>query len=389
MGFLIVLAISAIAVYALSASYFRRNALRNIVYKVATEIHEIYEGQDFFIYESIANAKSLALPNVRMDITLPDGLDFCLYKKEPDGSYKTTQLHTIESVFVLKPASAVERRWRVKAMRRGVYQLGEARLVARDILGVNKLSCSFDRITDKTAKITVLPSPIDLERHFAPLFDPTGDTASSFSVFSDPLLFAGSREYRPGDARNKINWKASARMHSPMVNLDEYTEKNHFDIIFNLQSRSREDAGSTPEGIEMVELGVSVCAAIFDIACSKDIPTRLFCNTQNQSSDKDYFVSDSFCGRSDAVAALRMLAEIELKLSCRVEDMLEDIIKEKEESHNTQNVILVTSYIDDSIVDFAHRLMALGVEVVIYATSSFRSMPSLPEDINVYYKTFR
>lgn len=389
MGFLIVLTVTAIVLFIISAAHFRKNALRNIVYQVHTDVHEIYEGQDFFLYESIANAKDMPLPNVRMDVTLPKGLEFCLYEKNRDGSHRTTQLSTIESVFVLKGASAVERRWRVMAIRRGVYHLGTGRMVVCDIFGANKLSCSYNADGRPSSTVTVLPSPIDIEKHFTPVRDPMGDTSTPFSSFSDPLLYAGSREYRPGDSQNRINWKASARMHSPMVNLDEYTEKNHFDLIFNLQSRAREDTGTTPEGAEMVELGVSVCASIFDMACSEDVPVRMFCNTANDLSEKDYFISDYFSGRADAREALRMLAEIELKLSCRVEDMLEDILKEAADTDELHNVILVTSYIDEAIVDFAHGIQELGAEIVIYATSSFRSLPALPEDIPIYYKTFK
>ncbi len=381
----IILAVVAIAVFAVMSAQFRKRALRNMVYKVHTDIHEIYEGEDFFLYESIANAKNMPLPNVRVDVTLPEGLDFCLYNNDTE----TSHLHNIESVFVLKPESAVERRWRIRAKRRGIYHLGEARMVVSDLFGTNKLSAFYEAEGAKKNTVTVLPSPIDLEKHFLPVTDPMGDTSATFTLMPDPLLYAGTREYRQGDAMSRINWKASARMHQPMVDIDEYTEKNSFDLVFNLQSRGREDTGDSPESAELVELGVSVCAAVFDMACAEEIPVRMICNTAHRDSEKEYFVSEYFCGRSEAKEALRMLAGIELRLSCRIEDMLAELIREHSDDPICKNLVLVTSYIDETIVDFAARMQDMGVEIVIYATSTLRTMPEIPDDLRIYYKTYR
>lgn len=384
----LVLAIVAIVLFALRASRFRKRALNNVIYKVRTDLREISEGEDFFLYETIANAKNMPLPNVRADVTLPVGLDFCLYGKDGEET-KISHMHNIESVFVLKPGSAVERRWRIRASRRGVYRLGEARMVVSDIFGTGKLSAFFEATGEKENTITVLPSPIDLEEYFIPVTDPMGDNTTEFSLIPDPLLYAGTREYRPGDPVSRINQKASARMQKQMVDMDEYTEKNSFDILFNLQSRGREDAGNTPESAELVELGVSVCASVFDRALREEILVRMICNTTSDNDERDYFISEYFSGRSDVREALRMLAGIEMKLSCRIEDMLEEILTENEADPTCKNLVLVTSYIDEVIINFATKMTDLGIEVIIFATSTLKSVSEIPSDIKVFYKTYR
>ncbi|MBQ4561324.1 MAG: DUF58 domain-containing protein [Clostridia bacterium] len=384
----IVLVIVAIAIFALRATQFRKRALNNTVYKVRTEAREVSEGDDFFLYETIANAKNIPLPNVRVDVTLPTGLDFCLYDKEGER-HKTAHMHNIESVFVLKPGSAVERRWRIRASRRGIYHLGEARMVVSDIFGTTKLSAFFEAPREKENTVTVLPSPIDLEEYFIPVTDPMGDNTTDFSLIPDPLLYLGTREYRPGDPVSRINQKASARMQKQMVDIDEYTERNSFDLVFNLQSRGREDTGTTPESAELVELGISVCASVFDRALSEEIPVRMICNTTHENDERDYFISEYFSGRSDIKEALRMLAGVEMKLSCRIEDMLEELLIENESNPTCKNLVLVTSYIDEVITDFALKMKALGIEVIIFATSTLKSVPDLPAGIRVFYKTYR
>lgn len=385
----IILALSAIVIFAFMSASFRRKAMSNMTYKVHTDVHEIYEGDVFFLYESISNSKSMPMPNVRVDVTLPEGLDFCLYDKNPDGSYKTSHLHHIESLFVLKPESAIERRWRIMAKRRGIYHLGDASIVVSDIFGANKLSAFFESDMSADSRIAVLPSPVDIESFFVPLTDPMGDISTEFSLTPDPLLYAGTREYRPGDSFSHVNWKASARMHRPMVDIDEYTEKNSCDIILNLQSRTIEDRGDRPEIVEAVEMGISVCASVFDRACAEDMPVRLICNTVNDVSDDEYFISEHFEGRSDAVSALRMLAEIKLEISCRTENMLEDLLCKHIEDPQCNNLVIVTPYIDDTIVNFGLKMKEMGVEVVIFATSSLKTMPEIPMELKVYYKTFK
>ncbi len=385
----IILAVTALVVFAVMSASFRKKALRCMAYKVHTKVHEIYEGDVFFLYESISNSKSMPMPNVRVDVTLPEGLDFCLYDKNPDGSYKTSHLHHIESLFVLKPDSGIERRWRIMAKRRGVYNLGNASIVVSDIFGANKLSAFFEADMTADSRITVLPAPVEIEKFFVPLTDPMGDITTDFSLTPDPLLYAGTREYRGGDSLSRINWKASARMHEPMVDIDEYTEKNSCDIILNLQSRTIEDKGEAPEIIEAVEMGISVCASLFDRACSEDMPVRLICNTVNEVSEKDYFVSERFEGRSDVTSALRMLAEIKLEISCRTENMFEELLKQHYEDPQCNNLVIVTPYIDDTVVDFGLKMVEMGVEVVIFATSSHKTMPEIPRELKVYYKTFK
>lgn len=385
----IILAVTALVVFAIMSASFRKKALNNMTYKVHTKVHEIYEGDVFFLYESISNSKSLPMPNVRVDVTLPEGLDFCLYDKNPDGSYKTSHLHHIESLFVLKPESGIERRWRIMAKRRGVYNLGDASIVVSDIFGANKLSAFFQSDMSADSRITVLPAPVEIERFFVPLTDPMGDISTDFSLTPDPLLYAGTREYRAGDSVSRINWKASARMHEPMVDIDEYTEKNSCDIILNLQSRTIEDKGDTPEIVEAVELGISVCASLFDRACAEDMPVRLICNAVNNVSEKDYFISEQFEGKSDLISALRMLAEIKLEISCRTEHMLEELLLQHYEDPQCNNLVIVTPYIDDTVVDFGLKMTEMGVEVVIFATSSHKTMHEIPSELKVYHKTFK
>lgn len=385
----IILAATALVVFAITSASFRKKALSNMTYKVHTEVHEIYEGDTFFLYESISNYKSMPMPNVRVDVTLPEGLDFCLYDQNPDGSYKTSHLHHIESLFVLKPESGIERRWRIMAKRRGIYNLGDASIVVSDIFGANKLSAFFESDKSADSRVTVLPAPIDIEHFFVPLTDPMGDIATDFSLTPDPLLYAGTREYRAGDSLSRVNWKASARMHQPMVDIDEYTEKNSCDVILNLQSRTIEDKGNTPEIVEAVEMGISVCASVFDRACAEAMPVRLICNAKNDISEKDYFTSERFEGRADTLSALRMLAEIRLEISCRTENMLEDILHSHSEDPQCNNIVIVTPYIDDTIVDFGLKMREMGVEVVIFATSSHKTMPEIPRELKVYYKTFK
>jgi uncharacterized protein (DUF58 family) len=93
----------------------------------------------------------------------------------------------------------------LRALRRGVYQLGPARLLTTDILGLH----DFERAVPELAEAIVYPRTVAI-----PDLWPQGPAERSTPRRTlrrpgglDPR---GSREYVPGDDLRHIHWKASA-----------------------------------------------------------------------------------------------------------------------------------------------------------------------------------
>ncbi|MBR5515624.1 MAG: DUF58 domain-containing protein [Clostridia bacterium] len=377
-----------ITVYLIYSRYFRKNALKNLEYSTKTSAHEIFEGDDFYLYENISNAKNMPLPNIRVETQLPYGLEFCLYSDGAKGKSRSMGRCSVESIFVLKPNNAVERRWRINARKRGVYYLGSVRVALSDLFGITKIYTHFDSQKSTENRITVLPRSLNIEKTFAPATDPYGDISSTFNLLSDPLIWAGAREYAPGDPINKINWKSTARLSRPMVNIEEYNEKHSYDIIFNIQSHQRENEGSMPQNSEISEMGISLCASLIDHCCTQGISVRLFSNCRSTEEGNEYFTSPEYKDRGELLAAMRMLAEMDTHISCRFERLLELLLRE-EKTEDNRSIILISPYIDKEIVEFSKILLSRGINISVFLTSHRTASIDMPKEVNIYYKTYK
>jgi len=375
-------------VYFIYSRHFRKNALNGLSYTTKTSTHEIFEGDDFYFYEHIENAKNMPLPNIRVETQLPYGLDFCLYSDNARGNTRSTTRPYVESVFVLKPNNSVERRWRINARKRGVYYIGSVRVAVSDLFGITKIYTHFDSKRSMENRITVLPKSLNIEKIFAPATDPYGDISTVFNLLSDPLAVAGAREYMPGDPINKINWKSTARLMKPMVNIEEHNEKCSYDVIFNIQSHQRETEGSTPQNSEISEMGISLCSSLINECCVKGISVRLFSNCKSGEEQDEYFTSPEYKDRGDLMPAMRMLAEMNTLISCRFEKLLELLLKDEAIDDN-RSVIVISPYIDNELVEFSKILLARGINISVFVTSHRSASIDLPKQLDVYYKTYK
>jgi hypothetical protein len=133
----------------------------------------------------------------------------------------------------------------------------------------------------------VLPRPIDLEATFVAADGLSGDIVTNHSLLTDPLIRAGTREYRPGDAMRQINWKSTASHNRLMVNIEEHFRRFVFNIVINMQSRDIEKHPEVPSAPYEIERCISVAATLLDRASEDNVPTRVIMNTPYKSIQID------------------------------------------------------------------------------------------------------
>lgn len=398
----VALAVSFLIVFVLQRYVYKKYAYDAVTYRMTVDVYEIFEDEEIYVYEELANNKRLPLPYVKVDAELPEGLTFHIAENDRQkGKLKETYPRIIHSIFVLKGNELIKRRWRVRCNTRGTYVLGNATLVTDDILGSHTQAKVFKAEPGGKNTLVVLPKAIDLAQNFTASKYTNGDFTVQSALLTDPLLKAGVREYVNGDPMNRINWKQTAVHGNLMVNLEEYTQKQQFNIIMNMQSRDIEPKiPGPPTTKSLVELAITVVASILDNVAHENIPVRFICNTpplaegsdaaqhEEDKIGKNIFVSPAYKGTGDMIAALRTLAQMELMASVPIEKMLDHIAENPYVYTSGGNIVFVSAYLSERMINFCYNLRKQGIHIIFYITSASANATIIPDDIEVHYKTF-
>lgn len=398
----IALAAAFLIVFLLQRWIYKKHAYDDVTYNITLDTFEIFEDEEIYIYEELANNKLLPLPYVKVDTALPEGLTFHIIEKDKkSGNMKETFPRIIHSIFVLKSNELIKRRWRVRCNTRGTYTLGSATLVTDDILGTNTQAKVYEAAPTGRNTLVVLPKAINLEKHFTSSKYTNGDFTVQSALLTDPLLKAGIRDYVNGDPLNRINWKQTAVHGNLMVNIEEYTQKQQFNIIMNMQSRDIEQkVPGPPTAKSLVELAITVAASILDNVANDNIPVRFICNTppladgmnaamrEDDKVGENIFVSPAYKGTGDMITALRMLAQMELMISVPIEKMLDHIVANPYAYTSGGNIIFVSAYLSERMINFCYNLRKQGIHMIFYITSTSSNALIIPDDIEVHFKTY-
>lgn len=391
------IAIAAAIVFLVQAKVYLNHAFDKLEYKVYLSTSEVFEGDEVYLYEEIANKKLLPLPFLKVDTQLPDGLAFRISEKDPDnGSIKETFPSTIHSIFVLHSNQVIKRRWRIVCKVRGTYHLGSVSMLVDDIFGSHPSAKVSEPEKNLLSTLTVLPKAVDLSGEFTKSKFTSGDFIVESSLLSDPLIKAGVRDYMSGDPMNRINWMQTAARNRLMVNVEEFTDRHAFNIILNMQSRDREkNIPGVPSKRDSVELCVTVAASILDKVSSENVPVRLISNTPPSKVYEDYltddtslFLSQTFRGKNDMLTALRILAKMELYVSMTCEHMMDTIVENSYSYTSGGNIIFISSYLSERMINFAYALKNRGISCLFYITGASDNAMIIPNDIEVYFKTY-
>lgn len=339
-----------IVLLAVQLVLFAKNSFRHFEYTCFFTKDEVMEGEEVGLVEIVSNRKWLPLPWLKSELSTSRWLEYAGSQSEVIGD-----LRYVPSFFTLKSYQKISRTWKVKCLKRGVFEIRRVDLVSSDLLGLS----SFSYTARTNARLTVLPRPLENSQPVCPPQYLNGDTVVRRQPLDDPFFIAGVREYTGFEPMNRIHWNATAREGRLMVFENQYTSRKNLSILLNVQQRPGKTGKM--DGDSDLEDCIRFGAYLFGAAAQQDTPFRFLCNGLDSGTGQPVCTAESW-GTAFALEQSRTLARLLADRALEIDRFLqEDAIFQ-----TCSQLILVSTYIDDTLKAFARERARRGVSVAVF-----------------------
>ena len=390
---LISFVLSFIAVYLIGRKRFRKRTPLSLKYHFEFDRDEVFAGETLYLDQVIENVSDRDISFLQFETTLPDGLKFIF-----DSGGKPEYESTAANVSDLSAHSRLSRRWRVTAVKRGMYTAGQVllRWITNDALGMDELSDKIDPEPSGKGTLTVLPRALDniSELILSPTY--TGVRTVENGLLEDPMSFCGIRDYDVHDSFRSIAWKQSTRLGRLVVHRHETPRDDRFNIVLNMQSVIIEPHPPELNEPDRIEPCVSVTASLLDHFMRQGSTTKLIANTdpdalsgsplRKDGTGSRIFQSDEFSKKDSVMQAFRVLAQLPPRISVTVEQMMDDILAYPECYVRDGNLVFVTAFVNARMITFHNLMKEKGCKVVFYTCGSRHEYVQFPRDVEIYVK---
>ena len=201
-----------------------RRGLRHVEYRRILATHRVLWGDSLPFSIEIWNRKRLPLAWIEAEDTLRPGLPITERPLEADD-----RADRLLNTWTLGSFERVSRRYHVVAARRGVFELGPVQLRVGDLFGNEAATGQYEARDSFLVRPRIVPVR---ERFVRQRWD--GDLRARHGLVENPALFAGVREYRPGDSLRRLHWKATARMGQPLSRRFEPARERDVMIVLDI-----------------------------------------------------------------------------------------------------------------------------------------------------------
>lgn len=249
--------------------YFRKVAFRKFSYSRTITRKAVYEGEHLQLVEVISNNKLTPLPWLRVESRLSPHLQF---RSHEDLHVKDDRFHN--SVFFVKSFSRVTRRYDILCSHRGYFDLSNTTLTVGDLFGMT----AFPMQVQQPTYLYVYPQALSDDELPQEALQWQGDVSVRRWIFPDPILINGIREYRSGDSRKDIHWKASARTGTLQVKTHDFTVQPKLVLLLNIDPRENFWGVLTDAQREQVEYGIRLAATLGRWGYENDMEVGFYSN---------------------------------------------------------------------------------------------------------------
>ncbi|MBH1939609.1 DUF58 domain-containing protein [Mobilitalea sibirica] len=318
--------IGALLLYQLQKYLYKRYWNKQLKVNLSISEDHAIEGEDRILTETIINKKLLPIPIIKVKFMTSRYFTFHDMSNATvsDNYYRNDLL----SVMMYQKIS---RNISFRCARRGYYTIEKIHVVCSDLLVVSEYVCGYD----VNVHLYVYPRPVDYNRLQIPFQKMLGTVLTKRFINEDPFEFKSIREYQSYDTLKTINWKASAKTGSLMVNVFDYTASQQIKIMMNLE----------PEALkkqeDLLEESMRIAAALAAKFIEQGVPTAFYTNALDILTKEPIFIPAG-SGTNHLRTINESLARIDTNLDVPA---FQPILKEEcQGAHRNDYIVLISTY---------------------------------------------
>ena len=355
-------------VISVEVQIYKIKVLPNVEYDCFFSKKEVLEGETLEIIETVINPSPFWVPCMKSEITTSKYLAFA-----ENVSTTNDKNRSLASLFDVKSKQKVRRAWKAKCLKRGVFKLEDTTIIGVDLFGYYH----YSNIIKLGSKVTVLPRPIDISEYVNRVNEQQGDRVVKRFILEDPFEIAGVREYTTRDSMNKIHWGITARQGQLMVRNNEATSKKSLTILFNNQLSSEQL--KEPMHDERLENGIRIAAGEIGKTIKTSTPVRLLANGGIDEGEES-IATELMWGPAHVHELFVLLSSVGDTFT----EHFDKLIRRYETTIQSTEVIIITCYIDEPMLEFERNKRNQGIKTKFYLLSYEKDSKPY-EDLEVYY----
>lgn len=323
--------VGALILYLIQRNLYNKYWNRKLSVEVAFSKDYAVEGEDMTLKETIVNNKLLPIPILKLKFMTSKNLDFTdtINASVSDNYYRNDMVSILMYQKLTRTLS-------FHCKRRGYYKIDRIEIIGSNLFLSNENVACYDMNTD----LYVFPRNLEhviLESAFQKML---GTVLTKRFINEDPFEFRNIREYQSFDNLKSVNWKASAKSNTMMVNVHDYTSSQQVRIFLNTESQTLYNYENLKE--ESIQIAATLALAFL----GQGIPVSFGTNAKDVITAQILKVP-SGSGESQIRNIQESLARIDLNQE--PESFVAMFQDEFENSTASDYVILISSYQKDDL----------------------------------------
>lgn len=266
---ILVFLLGVLIVSALWEWYYKYRWAREVTVKLWFETDAVYAGQETKLFEVIENRKRMPVPVLEVGFHTRKELDFADVENTNVSDYLYKR-----DVFSVLGRQKITREIPVKCVRRGKYLASDADITTHTLL----YRKHYSKAVGTEAEIYVYPKMTDVSEIVTVCERMLGTLQCAKQLYEDPFAFRTIRDYTTDDPMKTINWKASAKTGSLMVNTFDSVQSQKAMIVLDV-----EDTGILKYE-DLVEESIATAATILRRLLRQGIEVGFAYNGKNNQT---------------------------------------------------------------------------------------------------------